>query len=339
MEKQARVGLKDIAAQTGVSSAAVSLVLNNRPGVSSETRRRVHDAAKKLGYEPRRNRIATSTVRENILRTVGFYTFGVNAGLSHSYYGDILSGASAEAREIGTQLTLQAFDGQLTDLGELPIHATDGLLLSGRPPRNFVMRLQQEGVPYVLVCCSLAHLPGDAIGPENIESSYRAVRYLADQGHQRIAYLGGEPDNADARERYLGYRWAIADLGLEDDEELALLSFFDTDHGISGLHQLLNQAGDFTALYAASDFLAMGVYRSARELGISIPDELSVLGFDNNTLCDTLHPTLTTMGLNRDRVGRLAIQRLSTIVNHPQRSTITRVPTELIERESCQSPV
>ncbi|MEO0530876.1 MAG: LacI family DNA-binding transcriptional regulator [Planctomycetota bacterium] len=338
MGKRGRVGLKDIAAETGVSSAAVSLVLNNRPGVSHETRRRVSDAAKQLGYEPRRSRVPAPTLQPpSTLRSVGFFAFGVNAALGHSYYGDILSGASAEARERGVQLTFEAFDDGTPEAAELPVHAADGLLISGRPPRDFVLRLQREKVPYILVCCSLAHLPGDTIGPENVESSYQAVSYLAGLGHRRIAYLGGEPDNADARERYLGYRWAVEDLGLEDDKKLALLSFFDTEHGMSGLHQLLEQAGSFTALYAASDFLAMGVYRSARELGISIPDQLSVFGFDNNALCETLHPTLSTMGLDRERVGRLAIRRLSSIVTTPQDATITRVPASLIERESCQA--
>ncbi|CAN0375226.1 unnamed protein product, partial [Ectocarpus sp. 4 AP-2014] len=180
----------------------------------------------------------------------------------------ILSGASTAARELGARLTLEAFDGPDPDGNELPLHAPDGVLVSGRPPVGFLHRLQREQVPYVLVCCSLAHLPGDAIGPENVESSYEAVKYLAGLGHRRIAYLGGEPNNIDARERYLGYRWAVEDLGLDNEERLALLSFFDADHGISGLHQLIENAGEFTALYAASDFLAMGAYSSARELGI-----------------------------------------------------------------------
>jgi LacI family transcriptional regulator len=339
MNKRSRVGLKEIAAQTGVSSAAVSLVLNNRPGVSSETRRRVSDAAKQLGYERRRARTPLASVEPTTsLRSVSFYAFGVNAALGHSYYGDILSGASSEARELGVQLAFEAFDSSLPDIDGLPIHATDGLLISGRPPRAFVLRLRREKVPYVLVCCSIAHLPGDSIGPENVESSYQAVSYLAGLGHRRIAYLGGESINADARERYLGYRWAVEDLGLDNDESLALLSFFDTEHGVSGLHQLREHAGEFTALYAASDFLAMGVYRSARELGISVPDDLSIFGFDNNTLCDTLHPALTTMGLDRDRVGRLAIRRLSAIVTTPQDAVITRLPATLIERDSCQAP-
>lgn len=339
MNRETRVGLKEIAEKTGVSSAAVSLVLNNRPGVSAATRERVADAAKRMGYEPRRSR--TKTVRTQAttsLRSVGFCAFGVNAALGHSYYGDILSGSSAEARELGVQLAFEAFeDDELRAVAnEWPIQAADGLLISGRPPQEFVEKLRREGVPYVLVCCSLSHLAGDAIGPENVESSYSAVRYLAELGHRRIAYLGGEPNNADARERYLGYRWAVEDLGLDRDERLALMSFFDTEHGVSGLHQLLEQAEGFTAVYAASDFLAMGVYRSAREAGISIPDELSVFGFDNNSLCETLHPALTTMGLDRERVGRLAIRRLSEIVTTPQEATVTRLPARLIERDSCR---
>lgn len=337
MKKETRIGLKDIAEQTGVSSAAVSLVLNNRPGVSTETRQRVNEKAKQLGYQPRRSRSTNANVGPTtLLRSIGYFAFGVDAALGHSYYGDILSGASTAAREQGARLVLEAFDGPEPSVDELPIHAADGILISGRPPQSFVQKLQQEGIPYVLVCCSLAHLPGDVIGPENVESSYEAVKYLAGLGHQRIAYLGGEPNNIDARERYLGYRWAVEDLGLENDDRLALFSFFDADHGVSGLHQLIENAGEFTALYAASDFLAMGAYSSARELGISIPDELTVLGFDNNTLAETLHPQLSTMGLDRERVGRLAVKRLTDIVTSPQDPTITRVPARLVERESCR---
>jgi len=334
-QKQAKVGLKDIAVRTGVSSAAVSLVLNKRPGVSDETRRRVAQVARELGYKPRRTR---TQERASPLQSVGFYAFGVQAALGHSYYGEILSGVSRATREHGVRLSFEAFDGHLPDIDELPIHATDGLLITGRPPREFVVRLQSERIPYVLVCCSLAHLPGDAIGPENVESSYNAVSYLARLGHRRVAYLGGEPVNADARERYLGYRWAVEDLGLDCEEDLAMLSFFDTEHGASGLTQLLDQVQGFTAIYAASDFLAMGVCQSARELGISVPEELSVLGFDNNSLSETVHPTLTTMGLDRERVGMLAIKRLSEIVTGSQDAIITRVPSRLIERQSCAAP-
>lgn len=333
-----RIGLKDIAQETGVSSAAVSLVLNNRPGVSNATRQRVNDAARKLGYRPRRSRLSKLTPREATkLGSIGFKAFGVNAALGHSYYGDILSGASAAARELGASLAFEAYDEPGLDGLQLPTPTSDGVLITGRPPRDYVMRLHERRVPYVLVCCSLAHFPGDTIGPENVESSYHVVQHLARLGHRRIAYLGGEPNNADARERYLGYRWAIDDLGLDADDSLALMSFFDTEHGACGLKQLYEQAGEFTAIYAASDFLAMGVYQSARDLGVSIPDQLTVVGFDNNSLCETLHPRLTTMGLDRERIGRLSVRRLAEIVDHPQAPMSIRLPAELIERDSCTS--
>lgn len=339
MSTKPRVGLKDIAACTGVSSAAVSLVLNNRPGVSPETRRRVNDAAKRLGYKPRGVRARPlAGVAPASLRTIGFYAFGVNAALGHSYYGAILSGASAAARDSGLQLSFEAFEAPISEPEELPSRAADGLLITGRPPREFVERLDAEGVPYVLVCCSLAHLPGDTIGPENIDSSYRAVHYLAELGHERIAYLGGEASNPDARERYLGYRWAVEDLGLGYDDRLVLLSFFDTEHGVSGFEELRSRDVPFTALYAASDFLAIGAYASAREAGLSVPDGLSVIGFDNNTMGASVHPKLTTIGLDRERVGRLAVTRLCELVGLEQPPLVQRVPAELIVRDSCASP-
>lgn len=334
MSTKPRIGLKDIAEETGVSSAAVSLVLNNRPGVSTATRRRVNDAARKLGYQRRRSRVSkTATGETTSLGSIGFKAFGVNAALGHSYYGDILSGASAASRELGASMAFEAYDD--VDNIKLPMPTTDGVLITGRPPRDYVMRLHEKRTPYVLVCCSLAHFPGDTIGPENVESSYRVIEHLAELGHRRIAYLGGEPNNADARERYLGYRWAIDDLGLDADESLALMSFFDTEHGVSGLQQLYDRAGKFTAIYAASDFLAMGVYQSARDLGVSIPEELTVVGFDNNSLCETLHPRLTTMGLDRERIGRLSVRRLAEIVDQPQAAISMRLPAQLIQRESC----
>ncbi|TWT47748.1 LacI family DNA-binding transcriptional regulator [Botrimarina hoheduenensis] len=335
MSDNPRIGLKDIAAHTGVSSAAVSLVLNNRPGVSTATRRRVSDAAQQLGYVPRRTRQSAPRAA-HAMRSIGFYAFGVNAALGHSYYGDILSGASAAAREMAVQLSFEAFDGPIEDVAELPTEACDGLLITGRPPRDFIDRLHRDRVPYVLVCCSLAHLVGDAIGPENVESSYQVVQHLANRGHRRIAYLGGEPNNADARERFLGYRWAVEDLGLDDDPDLALLSFFDTEHGASGLAELYDRAEGFSAVYAASDFLAMGVYQWARERDLSIPADLSVVGFDNNSLSQTLHPKLTTIGLDRERVGRLAVNRLSELVATPQAPMVMRLPGKLIERNSCR---
>ena len=339
MKNKQRVGLKDIASYTGVSSAAVSLAINNRPGVSTETRRRVHEAVKKLGYEKRSGsaRNLGFAGPPEALKSIGFYAFGVQAALGHSYYGAILSGASAATRDWNIRLSFEAFEEPLRDSADLPAHEVDAMMITGRPPRKFIQRLEKERVPYVMVCCSLAHLPGNTIGPENVESSYQVVQYLASLGHQRIAYLGGEPSNPDARERYLGYRWAVDDLGLDNDEGLALLSFFDPEHGASGLSVLFDQAKEFTAVYAASDFLAMGVYHSARDMGLSVPDDLSVVGFDNNSLCETLHPKLTTMGLDRELIGRLAVQRLGEVVASPQAPRVMRVPATLIERNSRRS--
>lgn len=337
MKKPIKIGLKDIAAQSGVSSAAVSLVLNNRPGVSAETRQRVSDVAKKLGYKSKQSRRGDERISyATPVRSIGFYAFGVNAGIDHNYYGDILAGASIAARDLDSQLFFETFDHGMPDIDELLIHAVDGLLLTGRPPLEFVEQLQKEEVPYVLVCCSLSHLPGHKIGPENVESSYRVIKHLANLGHKRVAYLGGEPANTDARERYLGYRWAVEDLGLDDDPNLSLLSYFDVEYGKQGLRQLIDQAGEFSAIYAASDFLALGVYQCARDMGIKIPDDLSVCGFDNNNLSETLYPTLTTMDLDRKRVGSLAIRQLNEIIADPsQRAIDIRVPTDFIKRDSC----
>ncbi|MGL4512478.1 MAG: LacI family DNA-binding transcriptional regulator [Lacipirellulaceae bacterium] len=337
--REPKVGVKQIAAETGVSAAAVSLVLNDRPGVSTETRRRVRATAKRLGYQHRsladRARAAeVAAHRASGLGSIGFYAFGVNAGLGHSYYGAILSGASAAARDAGLQLRFAAFDAPAEFPADLADEGVDGVLVTGRPRPEFVDSLRRRGVPYVLVCCSLAHLEGDSIGPENIESSYRVVRRLAELGHARVAYLGGEPVNTDARERLLGYQWAVEDLGLDRDPGLVSLEFFNTEQGAEGFRRMWRDAAPFTAVYAASDFLAMGVYRVARELGLEVPRDLSVFGFDNNTLCETIHPTLSTVGLDRERVGRLAVKRLHDVIRERQPPLSLRLPTELIERES-----
>lgn len=340
MDTKRKIGVKDIAAKTGVSASAVSFVLNDRPGVSAETRRRVRAVADELGYEHRGSADAKRRAKRATARTgtLGFYAFGVNAALGHSYYGAILSGASAMARESGWRLSFEAFEEPSEFQTKLGDSDLGGLLITGRPPRQFVERLHRNGTPYVLVCCSLAHLPGDAIGPENVESSYQAVQHLADLGHEKIAYLGGEANNPDARERYLGYRWAIEDRGLEYRDDLTLLSFFDTEYGASGLNELLSRGQEFTAVYAASDFLAIGLMHAAREAGLSVPQDLSVIGFDNNSMCETVHPKLTTVGLDRDRVGRLAVSRLFAQIESKQPLLVQRVPGELIVRESCGPP-
>jgi LacI family transcriptional regulator len=334
-----KVGVKQIAAEAGVSAAAVSLVLNDRPGVSIDTRRRVRAAAKQLGYKhrslaerARAQQVATHSAVG--LGSVGFYSFGVNAGLGHTYYGAILSGASAEARDAGLQMQFAALDPTTEFPDDLIDGRIDGALVTGRPRPEFVESLRRRGVPYVLVCCSIAHLEGDTIGPENIESSYRVVRRLAELGHARIAYLGGEPVNSDARERLLGYQWAVEDLGLDRDPSLVSLEFFDTEPGAEGFRRMLRSTQPFTAVYAASDFLAMGVYRVAREVGLDLPRDLSVFGFDNNAFCETLHPTLSTVSLDRERVGRLAVRRLQEVIRERQPPLALRLPTDLIERES-----
>ncbi|MEM1210712.1 MAG: LacI family DNA-binding transcriptional regulator [Planctomycetota bacterium] len=332
-----KVGIKQIAEQCGVSKTAVSMVLNNRAGVSDSTRERIRRTIGELGYRPnqaarRLGRGGTTGSKSGML---GFLAFDRWADSGHSYYGQVLAGASLHAQELGVGLTYhQVIDPTDAPPDSVDIEALDGLLVTGKPTLGFIEAMRKRSAPIVVVSPSTPHIQADSVRPENIESAWVATRHLIELGHTQIGYLGGQSFNADAQERHFGYRLAMQEAGLEVDDDRSVFTDFSPEGGEQGMRELIERGHPMTAVFAGGDYLALGAYDAAHHAGLSIPGDLSIVGFDDIEPVRYLRPALTTVHIDLRAVGARAVDRLMQLITADQSPLRIRVPGELVLRDS-----
>jgi LacI family transcriptional regulator len=316
------VTIFDVASEAGVSYTTVSRVINNDAHVKADTRERVQQAMKRLGYVVNRQARSLAGGRS---RVIGVLV----PDLGTSYIGEIMRG-------IDDELDLAHYDMMLHTthrreakesgyVATLTQGMADGLLIVlPRNPATFMQTLRQHNFPYVLIDHQGTNEKDHAVGATNWQGAYNATEYLIKLGHQRIGFITGWMDLGCARDRLAGYKAALRTNHLPVDPELVY-------------------EGDFhqpTAIFASNDVMAMGVMDAAHSRGLRIPDDVSILGFDDISQAQNVHPALTTVRQPLEKMGRVATQMLLDLLNDPQKD-VSRVelPTELIVRDSCQAPL
>ncbi|WP_062467436.1 LacI family DNA-binding transcriptional regulator [Demequina maris] len=305
-----RARLVDVAQLSGVTKSVVSRVLNNDPTLRArpETRERVLEAARELGYRPHAGARALSVAR------TGTFAFLI-PDLTNSVYAVILRGAIRRAREFG-YVVLIAEDAshapagaeeysELVDAGRV-----DGLLVaSARPDSPLVAALVEhpDSVAHVFVN---REVPGSSrnITVDSRGASRLAVEYLASFGHERIGIISGPPDLQPAVARREGFESKMTELGLAGD--LVATGDFDEQGGFEAARELLSRAPEVTALYVSTFGQAVGVLAAAREAGRAVPDDLSVICYDDVPVANYLSPPLTTVSMPLNALGVAAVDAL-----------------------------
>src|SRR6266849_4481591 len=330
---QMAVTIHDVAREAGVGIGTVSRVVNNSPRVKPETRERVLAAIDKLQYRP--DPIARSMIskRTNSLGIiVPFFT--------RPFFMEVLRGVEAVSARLGRELVLYNVetDAQRDHyFSELPmLRKVDGLLIVSLTPDDSVScRFRDAELPLVLI---------DAYSPmftslvvNNVEGAYQAVKYLIEQGHRCIGFINGVIEGNikfnQANDRLIGLHRAFGEAGLPFEPKLALTSEWSRIGGKQAALQLLSQPKRPTALFAASDMQAVGVLGAAKELGIAVPDQLSVIGFDGIEVSELLE--LSTVQQPLQEMGEVGAAALVELIDNPaQPPELIRFDTRLIERHT-----
>ena len=333
--RRSRPTLSDIAEEAGVSTATVSKVLNGRTDVASATRERVTALLKVHNY------LAPGTRRA---RRSGLVDL-VIGGLDSPWALEILRGVEAECAEraVGTVVSRvhedDATPPSWTSL--TAAHHSDGVILvTSRITAQQRAQIQRAGV--VLVVIDPVDLPDTdlvSVGATNWAGGLSAAEHLIAQGHRRIAVISGPREMLCSQARIDGYRTALERAGIEIDRSLIRNGDFLHEGGFAAARELLALPDRPTAIFAGSDLQAMGVYEAARQAGLAIPHDLSVVGFDDLPLCQWMSPPLTTVRQPLEEMGRIAARTLfQQLDGEPLVSPRIELATDLKIRLSTAPP-
>jgi LacI family transcriptional regulator/LacI family purine nucleotide synthesis repressor len=304
--------MQNIADALSISKNTVSIALNNKPGVSEALREKVLKAAISMnyaGYGQLRGAADTLTVLvtgpEYVFKDLGFY---------HR----MLGGVEQHGRASRVHVLISSISDEMQAAGELPRVLTDlhvsGILIVGTLDERYVRSFLALGTPVVSLDQAYESLPVDAVTSANAEGARDAVRHLVAAGHRRIGYIGPRGLTSSFRDRWFGYQSALLEAGLSPEKDICLSGSFvslSTFPAFEGLAADLGRVRRFpTALFCANDSIAIFVMHWLSESGKRVPEDVSVVGFDDMENVEHLRPPLTTMAVHRERMGRKALDLL-----------------------------
>jgi LacI family transcriptional regulator len=329
-----RVTINDIAEHAGVSRSTVSLVLQDHPRISGETRERVQRSIRDLGYTYNRS---AANLRRQTSQAIGL----IINDICNPFFSELTSAIEETAAEFGyfVYLVESAEDPERQHqvLMSLIEHDVAGLIIcpaTGTPPET-LDRLYATGVP---MCLAVRPYPDDRLdfaGPDNYAAANLAATYLIEAGHRRIAFLGGERQNPSRIDRLSGYFSALQRHGIEFDPALVVESRPSRLSGIADVERVLKLADRPTAALCYNDFVGISVMHGLRRNGLEPGKDMALIGFDGMPEAELAFPPLSTVSLHPRSIGRNAAQLVIDRIKDPARKQSRRVeqPT-LILRES-----
>lgn len=303
------ITIKDLAQELGIAPSTVSKALKNHPAISEETRTRVNNLAKQLKYKP--NAIALS-LRSNKTKTLGL----VIPEIVHYFFSSVISGIEDLAYDAGYNVMIfqsnESYNREVTGVQAFLASQVEGILISlAKETRNYdhLQTVLDQGIPLVMFDRVCKELETDKVTVDDYHGAYQAVSHLIRIGCRRIAHLSGPPglDIADLRKS--GYTDALRDNNMELDRDLIMYCDNFKQARIR-TKQLMNLPNPPDAIFTVNDHTATGVVKSLHELGINIPEKVSVIGFSNEDISLVTHPALSTVDQHGYQIGQVSIQLL-----------------------------
>lgn len=332
-----RPTISDVAAAASVSISTVSLVMNGKGPVSDDTRRRVQAAADRLHYTPSRSARGLAARRTG---NVGFVLRDNHFRQSEPFYTRVFLGAEFEARRRGLYVLLSTVPDPYDPGRDAPRflteHSVDGVVLAGGVDPALLEQLADRQIPHVLADYAWADVP--VVSIDNEGGAAAAAAHLVDRGHRRVAFFGAEPDHPSPTARRDGFVQAMASAGHPIPDELVVMAEGPSDRatGARTAGELLDLSARPTAVFCANDALALGLIDAARERGLTVPDDLAVVGFDDVEGAALASPPLTTVHVHKEHLGESALGVLADGLARPGQPVPPRTvsPVELVVRAS-----
>jgi LacI family transcriptional regulator len=332
------VTIRDVAKRAGVSISTASRALNNSGSVKDETKARVSKAAKEINYTP--NAIARGLVTRRT-GNIGFILpTSVKGSTSNSFYSRVFEGIEAETRERNYHLIFSVFDEKEKDLPRMVEQKNiDAVILASKIDEEFILKLEQRGIPLVLVDHAISGKNVDSVVIDNFNGACKAVNHLIKLGHRRIGYIRGPQDRPSFIQRFEGYKETLRKARLEYDEKIVWEADLDFDDAYKVMKRKIKIQSFPSAIFAATDIIALAAAKVIREEGLRIPQDVSLVGFDDILQAKQARPSLTTIRVFKREMGRVAVRKaLESINNITRKRTQTVILTELVVRDSTGPP-
>lgn len=333
----AKVSVREISRLTGFSPATVSNALNHKRSVSEETAKVIFECAQKLGYQ-----------QPSQSETIQFVLARKNGSIvdESTFHPSVIEGVEREARRRGMTTSFVSLDFSDLEAVKPQVEA----LVSDPSAAIVLLGTELGEEDYALFAGAAAHivvLDGwsdrqyfDSVAIANHDSAYRAVRHLIEHGHKKIGYLAGDFRIQNFRARQRGLAQALEEAGLERDDRYRVSLGTTLETAYEGMKAWLDKVKrkDLpTAFFADNDVLAVGAMRAMNEAGLKIPEDISIIGFDDLSLGAFSNPPLTTVHVLKHEVGEIAVRRLTGNITNPKNYTCkTLVNTYFVERQSVQ---
>jgi len=335
-----RVTINDVANIANVSITTVSRVSNESKGVSAKTRRRVLNVIKELGYSPS---AMASGLKTRLSKSIGIAvpdTIG-------DFYGEVINGIESVATENEYNLVISLnhhiVREELSAVNFFKAKKVDGaILVTTSGDDDYISFLIEEGFNIVLLDRDPHGLKVDTVKIDNFRGGYIATEYLLNLGHSNILFVKGVPYIDSSKERFNGYKKALKDKGMKFNNDFILSGDFLVDSGYLSVKRYLEEHGlNFTAIFAANDQMAIGAIKALNDKGIVVPNEVSIVGFDNSYISPYVIPPLTTIKQRREEMGKVAAELLLDRISSQNKKERTPrqiiIPVELVKRESAIS--
>ncbi|WP_318496218.1 substrate-binding domain-containing protein [Photobacterium leiognathi] len=330
--------MKDVAKLAGVSTSTVSHVINKTRFVSEEISERVNKAAKELNYYAP-SALARS-FKVNRTKTIGMLV----TTSTNPFFGEVVKGVERSCYQQGYSLILCNTEGDHQRMHEsintLLQKRVDGLILmcATLEGEHFDIFEHYADIPVVVMDWGPMQFTSDKIQDNSLRGGYMAAKYLINAGHSEIGCITGPLDRIQAEMRYNGYLQAMDEAGFSVEPLWVVEADFECEGGYNAFTQLHANGTLPSALVVANDMMAMGVINAANELGIQIPEQLSIIGYDDIHIAKFMSPSLTTIHQPKYRLGQAAVETLLTRLDEPETAPrIIELEPTLVERNSVKS--
>lgn len=333
-----KVTIKEIAKLAGVSQATVSKILNNYSDVSEKTRRKVLKIVEETGYHPTFTAQKLSAKNTQLIGVV--YAGEINADLTHPFFVEVINAFKKQIGELGYDLMIfsnekfrQSNEHYLTRARYFQL---DGcIIINGVGIESAITELDQSQLPCIGVDIALSGSNSGYIMTDNLRASAMVVEHFYLLGYRSIAFISGQRNSDIANLRKQGFIRSMKQFGMRVREEWIQYGDYNEQSGYESMLRLLDQRPYPRAVYAISDMMAFGAIRAIRDRGLSVPEDIAVVGFDDIVAARFSYPALSTIRQDKQKIGKLAAYMLFDLINNQVKSTKVMVEPQLIVRDSC----